>query len=82
MVANANRNPEAKCGRCGKTKDRCGPNGDGKGANGRPIRWTAGHIVDGQVDGALRLECSYCNYAAGAKVKAQQRREPKTADWW
>lgn len=80
LTSRADRDPTARCRRCGNVKSECGPNGDGRGANGRPIRWTAGHIIAGQIDGALQLECSYCNYSDG-QARSRQR-EPKSDDWW
>ena len=37
-------------------------------------RWTAGHVVDGQVNGELRAECSPCNYGRGAAMGNAQRK--------
>lgn len=36
--------------------------------------WTAGHLVDGQVDGDLAAECSPCNYGRGAAMGNRRRR--------
>ena len=35
--------------------------------------WTAGHVIDGQVNGELRAECSPCNYGRGASAGNLQR---------
>lgn len=36
-------------------------------------KWTAGHLVDGQVGGPLAPECSPCNYAAGGRLRHTRR---------
>lgn len=36
-------------------------------------RWTAGHVIAGQVDGELRPECSPCNYGHGAAMGNRRR---------
>ena len=51
-------NPSTLCWRCGKTLPEHGPR----------ARWTAGHVIDGQIGGELRPEASTCNYAAGAQL--------------
>lgn len=45
-------------------------------------RWTAGHLVDGQVNGSLAPECSPCNYSHGAALGNQRRSEPRTSLTW
>lgn len=61
-------NPATRCIRCGLTLQAHKPH-----RNGRRPWWTAGHLVDGQVDGELGPEASTCNYAAGGRL-AQARR--------
>jgi len=61
--AAANANPNTKCWRCGKTLAEHKP-GD---------KWTAGHLIDGQVDGPLLPEAASCNYAAGARLTNTRR---------
>ncbi len=58
------------CWRCGRTLREV--------KQIRPrARWTAGHLIDGMVDGPLAPECSPCNYAAGARLgNARRRRTP------
>jgi len=41
--------------------------------------WTAGHVIDGQVDGRLLPECSPCNYGAGARLR---NGPPRTGLTW
>lgn len=47
-------------------------------------KWTAGHVVDGQVGGELRAECSPCNYGRGASYGNRRRdgRKLKTSRDW
>ena len=59
-------NPDARCWRCGRTLDQIR-------ASKPRARWTAGHLVDGQVDGPLALECSPCNYSNGAAMGNRKR---------
>jgi len=60
--------PTTECWRCGRTLDQHEPHKDGK-----PARWTAGHITDGEVGGALAPEASTCNYSAGASYGNAKR---------
>jgi hypothetical protein len=81
VVRWANTNPHATCWRCGKTIDKCKPH-----RNGKPARWTAGHLKDGQLDATLTIadlhpECSGCNYSSGASFGNRQRVEPRTLRW-
>ena len=62
----AYRDPTTRCWRCGLTleeKQRTRP-GD---------TWQAGHLVDGEVDGALAAEHRSCNAAAGARARRSSR---------
>jgi hypothetical protein len=58
----ANANPLTRC-RCGLLAHQHPPH-----RNGAQGRWTAGHVVDGQVGGALVPEWSTCNLQAGARL--------------
>lgn len=60
-------NPDTRCGRCGRTLAKHPPTKTGKAA-----RWQAGHVIDGQVNGALRPEADVCNAAAGARLRHQK----------
>ena len=42
--------------------------------------WDAGHIVDGDETYGLRAECSYCNWANGARKRNQTK--PVTSRNW
>lgn len=77
--AAANANPTTTCWRCGRTLAEHPPH-----RNGKPARWTAGHIHDGQIDGPLAPEASTCNYSAGATLgnkRRSSRRLNTTRDW-
>ena len=74
--AAANANPHTRCWRCGRTLAEHPPH-----RNGRPARWQAGHVVDGQVGGQLRPEASTCNTSAGAS-HGNRKREPRSEDWF
>lgn len=65
--------PMTRCWRCKQTLATCGPNRDGRHKNGKPARWTAGHVVDGQVGGPLLPECSPCMASSGATYGNQLR---------
>lgn len=67
IVTAARSNPATRCWRCGRTLTEHPPH-----HNGRPPFWTAGHIIDGQVNGELRPEASTCNYSAGARRRNHQ----------
>lgn len=41
-------------------------------------RWTAGHLVDGQIEGRLAAECSPCNFAGGARLAHESMRRKRT----
>lgn len=61
VTAAANADPTTTCWRCGRTLDRCGPQGDGRNANGTPCIWHAGHTISGDNRAPVRAECSHCN---------------------
>lgn len=52
--------PSTPCGRCGLTLSEHPPH-----HNGKPARWQAGHVNDGEAGGRLRPEASTCNLSAG-----------------
>lgn len=63
-----------RCWRCGQTLDEI--------RKTKPhAKWTAGHLVDGQVNGPMAAECSPCNYSAGAAA-GNRRRRPRTDLTW
>jgi hypothetical protein len=68
--AQANADPSTRCWRCGKTLAQH----PARHKTGAPARWTAGHIIDGQVGGQLAPEVSTCNYSAGATLGNQRQR--------
>jgi hypothetical protein len=77
LTAYAYANPDTRCWRCGLTLAQHPPHKTGK-----PARWTAGHVNDGEMGGLLLPEASTCNYAAGAELGNQRspwrRRTPPT----
>jgi len=74
-------NPATRCCNCQRTLDRCGPNGDGRNANGTPCTWDAGHS-DGRWPGTqLRAECSHCNRSRGATAGNQLHANPHSRHW-
>lgn len=72
-------NPLTRCWRCGLTLAEHQPH-----RNGKRARWTAGHVIDGQVGGPLAPEASTCNYTAGAVRGLVMRgfmHESRSEDW-
>lgn len=74
VTAQANARPGYRCPRCGLTlaqaRRRWGPK----------THWQGGHVIDGQIGGPLRAECSHCNASAGAAAGNRKRkRKPKRA---
>jgi hypothetical protein len=63
--------PFTKCIRCGRRLQDHPPH-----RNGRPATWHAGHVIDGDNRGALALEASTCNTAAGGALGNQRRWGP------
>lgn len=61
--------PSTVCWRCGRTLEQVRRRFRRRSS----VRWTAGHVVDGQVDGELRPECSPCNYGRGAALGNRHR---------
>ena len=46
-------------------------------------RWTAGHLIDGQIGGQLAPECSPCNFSAGASMGNRLRKpRPNPSRQW
>lgn len=76
VVAAAYANPGTQCWRCGRILTQHSPT-----KTGNPPRWSAGHVVDGQINGELRPEVLSCNSRAGARLGNAQRR-PRTALSW
>jgi hypothetical protein len=74
--AAANANPNTRCWRCGHTLDHH-PNTK----TGRPPRWTAGHVRDGDPTSPLLPEADVCNYAAGAHRTNELRANPRSCNW-
>ncbi|MEJ7719808.1 MAG: hypothetical protein WKF58_04925 [Ilumatobacteraceae bacterium] len=72
LVAAAKADPTTKCWRCGLTLAEHRLH-----KNGKPAFWTAGHLVDGEIDGVLMPEASRCNYEAGAAAGNRRRRQPR-----
>lgn len=77
LVAAARNNPDTRCRRCGLTRTEAILHG----LTPRQADWTAGHIVDGEVDGALAPEHHHCNASAGA-THGNQRRNRNHRNWW
>ena len=75
--ARANVDPTTRCWRCGRTLAQHPPH-----RNGKPARWTAGHVHDGQIGGPLEPEASTCNYSAGATMGNRQRAPLRTTRTW
>ncbi len=59
----ANSDPLTKCWRCGLTIDEHQPH-----RNGKPARWQAGHLIDGDPASPLAPEASTCNGSAGGTL--------------
>lgn len=81
LRARANADPLTRCWRCGRTLAEHPPH-----RNGKPARWTAGHLVDGQEDGPLAPEASTCNYSSGGRLgnarRARRRAPRRTSRRW
>jgi hypothetical protein len=62
----ANANPATRCWRCGRTLTEI--------RRTKPHAvWDAGHVIDGQIGGPLRAECSPCNRGRGAAMGNRKR---------
>jgi hypothetical protein len=76
LVAAAYANPDTRCWRCDKTLAQH-PNTK----TGNPPRWSAGHVIDGQINGPLRPEVLSCNSRAGAVIGNRSPKRKKGATW-
>ena len=65
--AQAYSSPWTRCRRCGLTLDEIRTGGPGRPPHPR-AKWTAGHVIDGQVGGKLEPECSPCSIKSGAEL--------------
>ena len=54
--------PRTRCWRCNLTLAECKPH-----RNGKPARWTAGHLRDSDPTSPLLPECSPCAASSGAR---------------
>ena len=72
----ANTNPDTRCRRCGLTLAEHPPT-----KTGNPPKWSAGHVIDGQVGGALKPEVLGCNSSAGATMGNLKRLNPMSRAW-
>ena len=70
--------PTTRCWRCGHTLAEHAPHKTGK-----PPRWTAGHVRDGDPTSPLLPEASTCNKSAGAthgnRLRGARRAAQKAA---
>ena len=73
--AQAWANPDTRCWKCERQIHEI------THRNGRPARWTAGHVVDGQAGGMMLPECSVCACSTGAQ-RGNRMREPRSVDWY
>lgn len=71
--AAAYANPNTLCRRCGEPLQ---PSVKGKD------RWTAGHVIDGQIGGALSPEHHGCNSSAGATMGNKRRGNAPPTRWF
>lgn len=76
LRAAAYADPTTRCARCGRTLAEHPPTRTGK-----PPRWQAGHVNDGQIGGPLRPEADVCNTAAGARRGNGMRRQAIAGHW-
>ena len=72
----ANNNPLTTCWRCGRTLQQHPPH-----KNGKPPKWTAGHIIDSDPTSPLAPEASTCNYTAGAHLPHPPPPQRTTQHW-
>jgi len=70
--AAAYANPDTRCWRCNNRLEDCRPH-----RNGKPAHWTAGHLIDGDINSPLLPECSSCNATAGAQLANQRSQVTK-----
>ncbi len=62
----ANADPNTRCWRCGRTIAEV------RETNPK-AQWDAGHVIDGQIGGPLKAECSPCNRGRGAAMGNRKR---------
>jgi hypothetical protein len=55
---------------------------EGQAKWGNHIKWNAGHIIDGQIDGILAAELSRPNQQAGARLGNQRRQGLQPTRQW
>ncbi len=67
--ARADADPATRCWRCGRTRAE------------HRSKWQAGHVIDGQVGGELRAECTPCNASAGAVRGNRMRVQGYDREW-
>lgn len=67
--------PLTRCWRCGLTLAEIR-------AQKPNAKWQAGHLVDGQINGALAPECSPCNTSHGAAAGNRKRGKPDVSRPW
>lgn len=70
----ANANPNTRCWRCHRTLF------EAQAAHGPHVRWTAGHLVDGQAGGKLAAECSHCNYGEPGRKRHRAKQPERRTD--
>ena len=75
-----NTTPQTLCCNCNQPLHRTGPNHDGRGRNGKPNVWQAGHSDGRWPTNELRPECSFCNQSRGA-TDGNRTRTPTTETW-
>lgn len=68
--------PTTRCWRCGRTLTQHEPH-----ANGKPARWTAGHLRDGDPTSPLLPEASTCNGKAGGRLGGLRRQRRTELTW-
>ena len=66
--AAAMADPATLCWRCGQPRRLGDP-------------WTAGHVIDGEINGVLLPEHASCNFKAGARHGNLRRLERRSREW-
>jgi hypothetical protein len=77
LVAAAYANPATTCWRCGKTLAE-----HRRTLTGKAPRWSAGHVVKGQVDGLLLPEVLSCNVKAENDHRKDTKQTKHTRRRW
>lgn len=70
-------NPQTRCWRCGRTLAEHPSHKTGK-----PVKWTAGHVRDGDPTSPLMPEASTCNYTAGTVMRNNKHKIPPPSRRW